>query len=1692
MAGDTVVVVVHQAVAVVVDAVADFRRAGVDRCVAVVAVAVIIDRTTGLLAGGDRTRAVAVAVRIRVPGALAGDTVVVVVHQAVAVVVDAVAGLGGVGVDREVRVVAVTVAAGPAVAVGVEAFVHEAVAVVVDAVADLLGAGVDVVVVVVAVGLGAALAVDEPVHRLAPQGDVVALSGGVGVADLVVAVGREDLVVGAEHHPAVAVLEVGVHGGAAVGGQHGDRRVGDGHGGAVGPEHRVDAVADGMAGVPGVDGGPADEVGVAVEADAQLLGDGVDVGLVEVGDQQRRATLVDVVQDVVHLVLGEAADGLGDDQRVVVIHQLEAQALGAVGVPGVAGGQQVIDGVAPGMAGGVVIGVGPGVLAVDQVDEHVTLGGVAAGGVAVTVGVEVLVDGAVAVVVDAVAVLGGARVDRGVAVVAVVRAGGPAVTVSVEVLVDGAVEIVVDSVADLFLGAVLLSVFVDVDVVGGRWQAVADLLTSRVVVGDPGGLELEVGGVGQGIAHQDIGEAVHVHSGTAAGPGQVHGPGDGDGAVAVVGLAVGGDVVGSHGPSSGNDIAERAGTIVVADVARGHGDPGLGAHHVHHLAGGEHGVGALVGPDVVLRLHSVAASPVLEVIHAVGVGVPPGLGEGRQDIGHRLAVPLEVLPTGGGEAGLDAPPGGAAQVGAVVAVVGGPGAVLKGQALTGLELDGPDELALDEHRLGAAGRVQAQLVDADVVDADVGEDDRAARARLDIEPAAGVGLPQGEALIGDDFVAVVVAAIQVLVHVAIAVVVQLVADFEGAGVDVGVPVVTVRVIIDRARGLVAGADRGAGVAVAVAIGVGVPGAEAGDVSVRVVHQAVAVIIVAVADLRRTGVDGRVAVVAVAVVIHRTAGLLTGGDRRGAVAVTVDVGVPGALAGDVRVVVVHQAVAVVVQAVALLAVEAVGQPVAVAVEAFVGAAVTVVVEAITELSSAGVDGRVGVVAVGVVRDVAGGGVAGCHRVGGVAVAVAVGVEVPGGLAHGVVVVVIHQAVAVVVVAVAELGGAGVDGRVGVVAVGVVGHVAFGSVAGGHPSGRIAEAVAVGVGVPGALAGDVRIVVVHQAVAVVIHPVADLAVHVVAVGDIDAVEQAAGVGVGGTAGLGPVPDLELQGVVAAGQGRGEVPDVGGGEVVVLGAVGGHGAGVQPDLVAVVGADLEGGVHVVGAALQGEVPEDGADLVSTGVGLVVLVPDPLGAADGGGPAGVAVVGEHRRGAVLEQVEAVLEGAEALLDHALLHAVGEAVAVSVEALVDLAVEVVVHTVADLLFGAADVAVAVDVQVVDRGGQGVVGLEAVAAVVVQLGLGQLEVGEVGDDVAVEHVGDLLDVQDDATVGACDGQVPGDRGGAVCLEGLAVGGGGVVAGRPPCGDGVGQRAGGRVVADVAGGQRDEHGAVVALGQLAGREDAIGVLVAPDVVVGLDAEAASPVVLVGAAITVSVRRGRDVVGEGVGNLLAEVVVGGAGRCVLAVLHAPPGLLAVVGVVIAVGGGPAAVVRVEVTARADLPGRVGDVVIEEEALAPIGGVERLVLEAESELTCVVDGHLDAGVGARGDLDVAQGVGLPDGEAVFGVGLLAGDVRIGRDRDGGNQQPGGDCSSEELVASGGRHETSTLAGMSHQALKERWPLSFRLRAARNSARSAQSAPTNVSLGVAVTFRYIQVLPEGLDKAAPRQLWGWVNRSG
>ena len=390
----------------------------------------------------------------------------------------------------------------------------------------------------------------------------------------------------------------------------------------------------------------------------------------------------------------------------------------------------------------------------------------------------------------------------------------------------------------------------------------------------------------------------------------------------------------------------------------------------------------------------------------------------------------------------------------------------------------------------------------------------------------------------------------VLVHGCVAVVVQSVADLGGVGVGRSHRVVAVTGQRHVTVGPLTGVGRRAQQAPAIVVGIGIP-----DLAVdRVfIHSAIAVVIAAVAQLGRQGIDLLAVVVAVEAVGHEALGLLAGQALVSGVAeaVLVPIPVPGGGVGGARI---HGAVAVVVHAVAALdgggvhggiavvAVTTVGGPAAglgaliehargvteavsvqvlvpaggVGCVVLVGLRVAVVVDAVTQLGGARVRRRAGVVAVVGAGGPARGQVAGGEGLVGHAVAVQVGVDVPGQSVGGVLV---HAAVAVVVRAIAGLEGRGVASRIGVVAVATVGEPALGGLAGQGADGRVAEAVQVTVLVPG---GAPLRVLVHGTITVVVETVAQLIV----------ARVAGGVVVVAVAGV----EHELVGLVA-GQRRGE---------------------------------------------------------------------------------------------------------------------------------------------------------------------------------------------------------------------------------------------------------------------------------------------------------------------------------------------------------------------------------------------------------------------------------------------------------------------------------------------------------------------------------------------------------------------------
>jgi len=263
--------------------------------------------------------------------------------------------------------------------------------------------------------------------------------------------------------------------------------------------------------------------------------------------------------------------------------------------------------------------------------------------------------------------------------------------------------------------------------------------------------------------------------------------------------------------------------------------------------------------------------------------------------------------------------------------------------------------------------------------------------------------------VGDERIGLPVVAVHgqrpdagVLVDQTVAVVVDPVGTVVArAGVDGGVGIVAVGGVGHVAGGRAATGEAVARVAVAVAVAVVV----AGDHVARGVARAsVAVVVdpVVAAGLRRAEVDRAVAVVAVGGVANVARGRRAIGDRgtRVALAVTVGVGVEG------------------------------GQ------HPLVDVTVAVVVHAVADLGGGGVDGAVGVVAVVVVGNPAGAGFAGRGRASRVAVGVAIVVRVEGrhqrgfvGAGPG------RLVVAIVELSVADFGRVGVDGGIGVVAVGI---------------------------------------------------------------------------------------------------------------------------------------------------------------------------------------------------------------------------------------------------------------------------------------------------------------------------------------------------------------------------------------------------------------------------------------------------------------------------------------------------------------------------------------------------------------------------------------------------------------------------------------------------------------------------------
>ena len=237
-----------------------------------------------------------------------------------------------------------------------------------------------------------------------------------------------------------------------------------------------------------------------------------------------------------------------------------------------------------------------------------------------------------------------------------------------------------------------------------------------------------------------------------------------------------------------------------------------------------------------------------------------------------------------------------------------------------------------------------------------------------------------------------------LVDFTVAVVVLAVADFRRSGIDCGVAVVAVGFVWNVARRLDEGGLGNVRVAESVGVGVQI----VGRTVCALVDFTVAVVVLAVADFRRSRINRSVAVVAVGIVKN--------------VARRLDEG----FLGNVRV---SESVGVGVQIV--------GRTVCILVD-FV---VAVVVLAVADFRRSRIDCGVDVVAVGIVKNVArrlDEGFLGNVRV---SESVGVGVQIVGRT----VCTLVDLAVAVVVLAVADLRSARIDVCIAVVAVSIVGNI-----------------------------------------------------------------------------------------------------------------------------------------------------------------------------------------------------------------------------------------------------------------------------------------------------------------------------------------------------------------------------------------------------------------------------------------------------------------------------------------------------------------------------------------------------------------------------------------------------------------------------------------------------------------------------
>jgi len=169
------IVLVDVAVAVVIDLIAKFVRVRIDVCISVVAVAAVLYVSVGRIASLDRLLVVSIAVFVVVRMVVAvGESFI---HRAVAVVVHLVAQFGGLRRNFGIRVVTVTRAHHPAIAVFIDlVYAGESVAVVVNPVARLAGSGEHGRVPVVTVARAAVLAIPICIEEIQARVRIVAVA----------------------------------------------------------------------------------------------------------------------------------------------------------------------------------------------------------------------------------------------------------------------------------------------------------------------------------------------------------------------------------------------------------------------------------------------------------------------------------------------------------------------------------------------------------------------------------------------------------------------------------------------------------------------------------------------------------------------------------------------------------------------------------------------------------------------------------------------------------------------------------------------------------------------------------------------------------------------------------------------------------------------------------------------------------------------------------------------------------------------------------------------------------------------------------------------------------------------------------------------------------------------------------------------------------------------------------------------------------------------------------------------------------------------------------------------------------------------------------------------------------------------------------------------------------------------------